>query len=165
MDILKLSTDWARAEVFSSKITLLLSLLFFLAAFGFWQLGKTSMAKAFIWPMLVAGVLIVAVAAGLYFANKPRIAQFETAYTTDAKAFVQAETERTAKSQNDFTLVFKVLPLIILVAVLLIFFVNTPLWRAIGITTIALMTILMFIDSNTNARNTVYHQQLIALIK
>ena len=35
MDILKLSTDWAKAEVFSAKIVLLLSLLIFLAAFGF----------------------------------------------------------------------------------------------------------------------------------
>jgi hypothetical protein len=76
MDILKLSTDWARAEVFSAKISLLLSLLFFLAAIGFGQLGRTTMAKAFVWPLLVAGVLMVAVSAGLYFANKPRITQF-----------------------------------------------------------------------------------------
>jgi ABC-2 type transport system permease protein len=162
MDILKVSMDWARAEVFSSKVCLLLSLLLFLAAFGFWQSGKTTMAKAFIWPLFAAGVLIIAVAAGLYFANKPRIAQFETAYNSDAKAFVQTETARTAKSQHDLALVFKVLPLIIVAAALLIVFANAPLWRAIGITTIALMTILMFIDSNTNARNTAYHQRLLA---
>lgn len=162
MEILKLSIDWAKAEVFSAKISLLLSLPFFLAALGFWQLGKTTMAKAFVWPMLVAGVLIVAVAAGLYFANKPRITQFETAYNTDAKAFVQTETARTAKSQHDLALVFKALPLIIIAAALLIMFVNKPLWRPIGITTIAVMILLMFIDSNTGARNTVYHQQLLA---
>ncbi len=161
MDILKLSTDWAKAEVFSAKISLLLSLLFFLAAIGFWQLGKTVMAKAFVWPMLVAGILILAVAVGLYFANQPRITQFETAYHTDAKAFIQTEIQRTAKSQNDLALVFKVLPFIIIVAALLIIFINTPLWRAIAITTIALMTVLMFIDSNTGARNTGYHQQLL----
>jgi ABC-2 type transport system permease protein len=161
MDILKLSTDWAKAEVFSAKVSLLLSLLFFLAALSFWQLGKTTMAKAFVWPTLVTGVLIAAVSAGLYFANKPRVTQFETAYHTNANAFVRAETARTAKSRNDLALVFKVLPLIIIAAVLLILFVNTPLWRAIGITTIALMTVLMFIDSNTDARNTAYHQQLL----
>src|SRR5471030_738394 len=116
MDILKLSTDWAKAEVFSDKVSLLLSLLLLLAALGFWQFGKTAMAKAFVWPMLIAGVLIAAVAAGLYFANKPRIVQFEIAYNTNAKAFVQTETARTAKSQNDLALVFKVLPLIIIAA-------------------------------------------------
>jgi hypothetical protein len=162
MDILKLSTDWAKAEVFSAKISLLLSLLFFLAAVGFGLLGKTAMAKSFVWPMLVAGLLVVAVSAGLYFANKPRVTQFETAYNTDAKAFLQTETVRTAKSKNELALVFKVLPLIIIAAALLIVFVDTPLWRAIGIATIALMTILMFIDSNTDARNTAYHQHLLA---
>ena len=118
MDILKLSTDWAKAEVFSAKISLLISLLFFLAAIGFWQLGKTAMAKAFVFPMLIAGILVVAVAAGLYFANNPRIIQFETAYKTDAKAFVQTETERTAKSQHDLALVFKILPFVIIIAAL-----------------------------------------------
>ncbi len=162
MDILKAGIDWAKAEVFSSKISLLLALLFFLAAFGFLQSGKTAMAKAFVWPMMVAGVFMVAVSAGLYFANKPRISQFETAYNNDAKSFVQNETARTAKSQHDLGMVFKVLPLIIVAAALLIVFVNKPLWRAIGITTIALMTILMFIDSNTDARNTEYHQRLLA---
>lgn len=157
-----MSIDWAKAEVFSAKISLLLALLFFLASLGFWQLGKTAMAKAFVWPMLAAGVLMAAVSAGLYFANSPRVIQFEAAHNTNAKVFVQTETDRTAKSQNDLALVFKVLPLIIIAAALLIMLVNTPLWRAIGITTIALMTILMFIDSNTGARNTAYHQQLLA---
>jgi hypothetical protein len=161
MDILKVSIDWAKAEVFSAKMILLISLLFFFAAIGFWQLGKTAMAKAFVLPMLVSAILIVAVSAGLYFANKPRIIQFETAYKTDAKEFVKTEIDRTAKSQNDFVLVFKVLPLIIIAAALLIMFVNAPLWRAIGVTTITLMTLLMLIDSNTDARNAAYHKFLL----
>ena len=101
------------------------------------------MAKAFVWPLLTAGVLIIAVSSGLYIANKPRIAQFETAYNTDAKAFVQSEIERTAKSQHDLALVFKILPLIVIAAATLIVFVNTPLWRAIGLTIIALVSTLI----------------------
>ena len=161
MDIIKLSTDWAKAEVFSAKVVLLLGVLFFLSSIGFWQFSKTAMAKAFVWPLFAAGVIIVAVAAGLFFANKPRVTQFQTAYNTDAKAFVQTETERTAKSQHDLAIVFKILPVIIIAAGLLIVFVNKPLWRAIGITTIAVMTLLLFIDSNTDARNTAYHQHLL----
>ncbi|MDV7697972.1 hypothetical protein N6B72_13685 [Chryseobacterium soli] len=161
MDILKLSIDWAKAEVFSAKITLLIGMLFLVAAIGFWQLGKTAVAKAFIWPVLVAGILITVVSAGLYFTNKPRITQFKEDYTANAKAFIQTETDRTAKSQNDFTIVFKVLPLIIIAAALLIIFVDIPIWRAIGSTAIALMTVLMLIDSNTSARNAAYHRQLL----
>jgi len=160
MEIIKLSTDWAKAEVFSAKMVGLLSLVVFLVALGFWQLSKTPMAKSFVWPLFFAGFLLVAVSAGLYFANKPRIAQFETAFKNDAASFIQNEITRTAKSKHDLALVFKVLPAIIIAAALLIMFSQAPLWRAIGITTILLMTFLMLIDSNTDARNTAYHQEL-----
>ena len=53
MDIIKLSTDWAKAEVFSAKIVWLFSAIEIIAAIGFWYWGKTVMAKAFIWPLLV----------------------------------------------------------------------------------------------------------------
>ena len=161
MEIIKLSTEWAKAEVFSAKMVGVLSLLVFMAALGFWQLGKTPMAKAFPWPLLVAGLLLLAVAAGLYFANKPRIVQFEAAFKNDSAAFVQNEIARTEKSKHDLALVFKVLPAIIIAAALFILFAQTPIWRAIGVTTIMLMTLLMLIDSNTDARNTAYHQGLL----
>jgi hypothetical protein len=160
MEIIRLSTDWAKAEVFSAKMVGLLSLVVFLVALGFYQMGKTPMAKAFVWPLLVAGLLLVAVSAGLYYANKPRIAQFETAYKSDADSFIKNEISRTTKSKHDLALVFKVLPAIIIAAAILIMFSQTPLWRAIAVTTILLMTLLMLIDSHTDARNTAYHQQL-----
>jgi len=161
MEIIKLSTDWARAEVFSAKMVGLMSLAVFLIVLGFWQLGKTPMARALVWPLLVAGLFLVAVSAGLYFANKPRIAQFETAYKNDADAFTKSEIERTAKSKHDLALVFKILPAIIIAASLLIMFSQAPLWRAIGVTTVLLMALLMLIDSNTDARNTAYHHELL----
>jgi len=114
-----------------------------------------------VWPLLVAGLFLVAVSAGLYFANKPRIAQFETAYKNDADAFTKSEIERTAKSKHDLALVFKILPAIIIAASLLIMFSQAPLWRAIGVTTVLLMALLMLIDSNTDARNTAYHHELL----
>jgi hypothetical protein len=161
MEIIKLSTDWAKAEVFSAKMVGIVSFLVVLVALGFWQVGKTPMAKSLVWPLLVAGLLLVAVSAGLYFANKPRIAQFEAAYKNDPTLFTQNEIIRTAKSKHDLALVFRVLPAIIIAAALLILFSQMPLWRAIGITTILLMTVLMLIDSNTDARNTAYHQTLL----
>jgi ABC-2 type transport system permease protein len=75
MDILKISTDWAKAEVFSSKMICLGSLLFFLVAICFWLFGKTAMARAFILPMTVSGILLLIASAGLYLSNKPRLKQ------------------------------------------------------------------------------------------
>ena len=50
MDILKLSMEWAKDEILSSKFFILFGLLFLFGALGFWQMGKTELAKAFITP-------------------------------------------------------------------------------------------------------------------
>ena len=60
MDIIKWSTDWARAEVFSAKIVWLFSVIELLTAIGFWYWGRTTMARAFIWPLLVMGLFLIA---------------------------------------------------------------------------------------------------------
>jgi len=161
MEILKVSTDWAKAEVFSAKMVGLLSLSGVLLAIAFWQLGRTPMAKAFIWPLLAASLFLAAVSAGLYFTNKPRIVQFETAYNNNPDRFIQNEIARTSKSMRELRLVFQILPALVVLAASLLIFSQTPMWRAIGVTTILLASLLLLIDSNTDARNSDYHQKLI----
>lgn len=160
MDLLKLSTDWAKAEVFSAKIVWIFSIIVILVALGFWFWGRTAMAKAFFWPLLVSGLFLITVGAGLFFANKPRIAQFEKEYQSNPTEFAQKELQRTTKSQKDLATVFKILPLLLVLAGLLIYFLPSPTWRAISITLGLLVVFLMAIDSNTDARNTAYHEQL-----
>lgn len=164
MEIIKAATDWAKAEVFSSLFFIIAGIFFVAATIGFWQLGKTEMAKAFVVPTLVAGILILTVGVGILYANQTRISSFTKAYQTDASAFVQSEITRTEKSMGEYrTIVFKVIPLIIVVAALLIVFVSTPMWRAISINTIAMMVVILLVDSNANARIVAYHQQLVSV--
>ncbi len=161
MDILKTSIEWAKDEVFSSLFFILFGVLFVLATVGFWQLGKTGLAKAFIFPTLVAGVLLLTLGLGLFFLNKPRVASFATAYKNDASAFVKSEKTRTQKSMAEYQIaVFKVIPLIIVVAALLVAFITQPIWRAISITTLALMVVVLLVDTQANARLEIYHQKL-----
>ncbi len=161
MDISKAAIEWAKAEVFSSRFFLLFGILFVLAAIGFWQLGKTELAKAYIVPTLVAGILLLVVGVGIFFTNKSRVTSFETAYQNDPEAFVQSEVARSEKTLSEFrTVVFKVIPFIIVAAALVIVFIDRPFWRAIGITTIAMMVVILFVDSNANARIKAYHEQL-----
>jgi len=161
MDILKAATDWAKAEVFSSTFFVLFGVLFLMASIGFWQWGKTEVARAFVFPTMVAGILLLILGLGLVFSTKSRAANFSTDYETDTLAFVQADMARTEKTVGDYqTAVFKVFPIIIVVASLSIVFIDKPIWRAIGITTIAMMVILMFVDSNAKARIEAYNHQL-----
>jgi len=61
MEILKIATEWAKAEVFSSRFFVLFALLFLIGSIGFWQLGKTETAKAYTIPTVVVVVVVVVV--------------------------------------------------------------------------------------------------------
>jgi len=160
MDIVKLSTDWARAEVFSAKIVWLFSTITIIAAIGFWYFGKTVMANAFVWPLLLCGIFLASIGAGLYLANSPRITRFEAEYRRSPEAFLQGEIQRTGESKRQLDLVFKILPAIIIFAAAGILLLSPPLWRAIAITSIITAAFLMIVDSNTEARNNIYNAQL-----
>lgn len=166
MDILKAATDWAKAEVFSTTFFIIAGVLFVAAGIGFWQLGKTDLAKAYIIPTLVAGALLLIIGFGLFFTNKARISQFEKAYNADAPAFLQIERTRAESTLKEYKkVVFTAIPLIIAACALLIVFVNTPNWRASMITAIAMLVVILLIDGTAHARMAEYNNALIVLEK
>jgi hypothetical protein len=73
---------------------ILFALLFLIASVGFWQLGKTDLARAYIIPTLVAGLLLMIIGVGLVYTNTNRVTEFETAYHQDATAFIASEFDR-----------------------------------------------------------------------
>lgn len=162
MDILKIATDWAKAELVSTSFFIITGITFIMASFGFWQFGKSDLARAYIIPILVAGTFLITVGFGLFFTNKARITQFETAYNGDATAFVNTELDRTEATLKEYkTIVFTAIPLIIVVCGLIIFFTNTPIWRASSISTIAMLSVILLIDGLAHARIEEYNKQLL----
>lgn len=166
MDILKTATDWAKAELFSTPFFILFGIVFVAASVGFWQLGKTDIARAYIIPTLVAGVLLMIIGFGLFFNNKSRITQFERDYNNDKLAFVESELERAEATLKEYqTVVFKAIPIIIAICAIMIIFVNAPIWRASIITTIAMLTVILLIDGTAHDRIEAYNQELILVEK
>jgi hypothetical protein len=162
MDILKASTGWAKAEIFSTSFFIFFGLLFVLVSVAFWQLGKTDLAKAYVIPTLVAGVLLVIIGVGLSYTNIQRVTEFEAAYQNDISAFIASELSRVEATLNEYkTIVFKAIPLIIAACALMIIFMSAPVWRASMITTIAMMSVILLIDGTAHARIEVYYEQLI----
>lgn len=161
MDIVKIALEWAKDEVFSSTFFILFGLLFVLASVGFWQLGKTDIAKAYIFPTLVAGILLLALGLGMFFSNKARVSNFEADYNSNPSAFVKSEISRTEKTMGEYrTMVFKVFPIVIILAAMLFMFIDKPIWRAISTTAIAMLVVILMVDNNANARIEAYHKQL-----
>jgi len=160
MELGKLATDWAKAEVFSTRFFLLFAFLFLMASVGFWQLGKTDFAKAYIIPTLVAGLILLVIGSGLNYTNSQRVKQFEKNFNTDASAFYDSEIERTESTLKEYTVVFKVIPILVIVAALVLLFINTPTWRAISITTIAMLTVILLVDGTAHSRMVTYNIEL-----
>ena len=162
MDILKTATDWAKDEIFSSKFFILFGILFIIGTIGFWKLAKTDVARAFIYPTLVTGALLLIIGVGLVFTNKSRLANFPIDYNNNPSAFVQSEIARADKTVKEFkTVVFTAIPIIIIVCALLIIFIDKPIWRAISISTIAMMAVILLVDGNSSKRMKDYHEQLL----
>lgn len=160
MDILKSATDWAKAELVSTPFFIIFGVVFVAASIGFWQLGKTDMARAYIIPTFVAGAMLMIIGFGLCFTNKARVSQFEEAYHADATAFVQSELERSDATLKEYkNIVFTAIPIIIAICALVILFVNSPAWRASMITTIAMLVVILLIDGTAHARIEAYNKQ------
>lgn len=161
MEILKIATDWAKAESFSSAFFVLFGVLFLLASAGFWLIGKTDISRAYIIPMLVAGALLMVIGIGLVYANQVRIAEFPIAHQNDASAFIASELARVDQVLSEYqTVVFTAIPIIIAVCAGLIFFLDGPIWRSSMITTIAMMTVILLIDGTAHSRIEIYKERL-----
>ncbi len=161
MDIVKIANDWAKAEILSNQFFVLFGILFLVTSLGFWQFGRTEVAKAFFYPFLITGILLLILGFGLWFSAKSNMNQFESSYLKDATAFVQSEIERTERTISSYQKVaLKVFPLFIVAAGLIIVLTDKPLWRAISIATIAMFLVIILIDSNALARMEHYHKQL-----
>lgn len=166
MNVLKAATEWAKDELVSTPFFVLAGVVFLAISLGFWQVGKTDLAKAYIIPTLVAGTLLVIIGLGLFFTNKNRITQFETAHTTDASAFIASELERTEATLKEYkNIVFTGIPIIIVICSMVLFFVNAPIWRASMITSITMLAVIMLIDGLAHARIAEYNQLLIQVQK
>lgn len=162
IDILKTAVDWAKAEMFSSMFFAIVGLLFLLASFGFWQFGKTAMAKAYVIPLLVAGGLLVIIGVGLIISNQMRLSTFPDAFGTDAAAFVAAEIDRAERTIASYqNVVFKAIPIIIVICAALVLFLKPPVWQASLVVVIAMMAVIMLVDTNASTRLESYRDQLL----
>lgn len=162
MDILKIALDWAKTELVSTTFFMIVGVVFMLISLGFWQYGKTDLARAYIIPILVAGVFLLIVGIGLFATNKSRITEFEIDHKKDAAVFVQKELDRVEGTLKEYkTVVFTAIPIIIILCAVVIYFVPIPVWRASMIVAILMLGIILFIDGLAHARIDDYQKSLL----
>ena len=162
-DILKTAMDWAKTEIISSAFFAAFGIGFLIASYCFWQMGKTDTAKAYVIPFLVVGLLLVILGVGLVIANQMRLADFPIAHSADAKAFIAMELARADKTISGYhNALWRVIPVIIILSAVLVMILKSPIWQASLIAVIAMMAIIMLVDSNAVTRHDAYRSQLVA---
>ena len=162
MDILKIALDWAKAELVSITFFMIVGVVFMLISLGFWQCGKTDLARAYIIPILVAGIFLLIVGIGLFATNKARITQFEIDYKKDTVVFIQKELDRVESTLKEYkTVVFTAIPIIIILCAVVLYFVPNPVWRASMVAAILMLGVILFIDGLAHARIHEYHKSLL----
>ena len=129
MDLINLSTEWAKAEVFSTRFFMLFAILFFTASIGFWLFGKTDLAKAYVIPNLIAGLLIMTIGIGLFYTNKNRIKSFEIDFNNPAVFFIN-ESNRIEHTLKEYKNVFIIIPIIMIAALLILLNMANRMYNA-----------------------------------
>ena len=162
MDILKTAVDWTKAEMLSSSVFVAFGVLFLASSAGFWHFGKTDIARAYVWPMAVAGTLVLIIGVGIFVQSYGRVSSFPEAYNTDPTTFIIEELQRSEAVLAQYSIaIFKVMPLIVAACAILFVVVETPILRASSLTTIAMMAALLLVDTNAMARLETYKAALL----
>ncbi len=161
MDILTLAQQWAKQEAFSSKFFILAAVLFFAISIGFWKFGQSEIARSYIYPTCICGLLLLIIGGGLVYNDTRRYNTFPSEYRENPEAFLQAELARSEKtSVSSYNTIYRTIPVLIIVAALLIIIFDKPIVRASCITTIAFLSVLLFVDSTAQSRIKTYHDKL-----
>lgn len=161
MDILALAQQWAKNEAFSSKFFIVAAVVFVALSIGFWKLGQSEIARSYIYPTLICGVLLLIIGGGLVYNDTRRYNTFPAEYSANPEAFLQSEIERSEKTaSSSYNTIYKVIPLLIIVAALLIILIDKPIVRASCITAIAFLSVLLVVDSTAHSRIETYSKAL-----
>lgn len=164
IDLLKTASEWAKAEMFSSAFFVLFGLCFIATSAGFWQLGKTDLAKAYVTPFLVVGALLIIIGVGLVISNQMRLSHFPLAYQADGASFLASEIARVTKTMAGYErIVYRILPLLILTCSVLFLYFDKPIIRTSLIAMMALFIVIMVVDSNANKRLGIYKAKLLQI--
>ena len=109
---------------------MLFAILFFTASIGFWLFGKTDLAKAYVIPNLIAGLLIMTIGIGLFYTNKNRIKSFEIDFNNNPAVFFINESNRIEHTLKEYKNVFIIIPIIMIAALLILLNMANRMYNA-----------------------------------
>lgn len=161
MEIIRATSDWAKAEIVSSLFFIFFGLIYIIGSICSWKLGNSPLSKALFIPLMIAGGLLFVAGISFYLSSKSKLDSFEKEFMEDSSSTIKAEITKAKSTIRTYkNVALKVFPAIMILGFLIFLFSDTPIVKAICISVIAFLLVLVVLDSLALKRMETYHQKL-----
>ena len=136
MELIDYTNKWLAGEIFEDLAMVIAGIIVFILALLAWRLGSSESARAIVWPLIVAAVLLIGLGGSLAYNNHARKAQYAQQYQENPQQFLDSEKARVDEFMKIYPQTIIVSAVMMVVAICLFAFFSTPWVRATGLTLI-----------------------------
>ncbi len=152
---------WVQGERMEGAAVTALAVVLVVSAGLLWMFAVTAASRAMIAPLLVVGVLIVAMGIWMEILNMQRTGAFAEAHALDPSAFVEGEIARVEGFMTWYLYTMAGGCALMTAGLAAFFLAPSPMWKAIGLTMILVGVTALFVDHFSKGRAVLYLESLV----
>ena len=160
MELIDYTNKWIAGEIYEDLAIIIAGVIVLILALLAWRFGTSESARAIIWPLVVAAVLLIATGGSLAYSNHTRKAQFAQQYQESPQKFLDSEKARVDEFMKIYPQTIIVASVMMVIAICLFAFCTRPWLRATGLTLILVALTALTIDYFSKERGVTYQQEL-----
>lgn len=153
--------NWYKGEIFEAKFILAFGVATILVATLFRYFGNTLNSKALFIPLLIVGLIFIAIGGSMGYSNQKSIRTIEQASKENIGEFVSAEKKRVEDFQYLYPLSLSISAVCFVIAVVFLGFMKNHHLHAIAIAITVFGFAFMVIDYFSKERSAIYYKQII----
>lgn len=153
--------NWYKGEIFEAKFILAFGVATILVASLFRYFGSTLNSKALFIPLLIVGLIFIAIGGSMDYSNQKIMTTIEQASKENIGEFVSAEKKRVEDFQYLYPLSLSISAVCFVIAVVFLGFMKNHHLHAIAIALTVFGLAFMVIDYFSKERSAIYYKQII----
>lgn len=153
--------NWYKGEIFEAKFILAFGVATILVATLFRYFGNTLNSKALFIPLLIVGLIFIAIGGSMGYSNQNTMRTIEQASKENISEFVSAEKKRVEDFQYLYPLSLSISAVCFVIAVVFLGFMKNHHLHAIAIAITVFGFAFMVIDYFSKERSAIYYKQII----
>lgn len=159
--IIEHTLSWYKGEIFESKFILAFGVATIVAAYLFRYFGSTSNSKALFIPMLVVGLIFIAIGGSMGYSNQKKMITIKLHNKESMDKFLKAEKKRVENFQYLYPLSLGISAVCFVLAVVFLGFTKSNHLHAIAIALTVFGLAFMVVDYFSKERSAIYYSRII----